>query len=173
MMNSLFPLQKWISSTQILSKTLTNLKIMYYNSPPKIFHPNLQQESFHIHSLSSIHHLRTSQSSGTVPWEQPPIRELCHGNMTIKYIHMNISSTKSHLFIPPLPLLCRALPFLLLPKSLSSPRELLYQIHRNCTADRCIYLFQFIATESQERKSHPKNQIWSHLALGGESWGAL
>ena len=106
---------------------------MYYNSPTKTFHPNLQQESFHIPSLSSMYHLRTSQSLGTMSWEHPPISELCHGNMTIKHIHFNTSSTSSHLYIPPLSLMWRALPFLLLPKFLSSegaPIPDSLQLHR-------------------------------------------
>jgi hypothetical protein len=114
-----------------------------------------------------MHPLWASQSSGTA---RP------FGNCVMGTGRLNTSNWIFH----PRAHIYSSLPFLscgvLFPFSCSpspwAPRELLHQIHRNCTADRRFNLSQFIATESQERKAHPKNKIWSRSALGGESWGA-
>ena len=147
---------------------------MYYNSPTKTFHPNLQQESFHIPSLSSMYHLRTSQSSGTMSWEHPPISELCHGNMTIKHIHFNIFIHK-FTSIYPSPFSHVACSFLSLDSQVPGLR--------GSSDTRFIAIAQLIGAFNSSKSSprsrkkgkrmHPKNQIWSHLALGGKSWGAV
>lgn len=116
-----FPLHKCISWTKLLSKTSINLKIMYYNRPPIDISSKI---STRIVPTSTLYHpcilCEQVKVREQCRGNSPPIRELCHGNRTTKLIHLNISSTSSHLFIPPLSLLWCALPFLLLPKSLSS-----------------------------------------------------